>query len=76
MASLPYMQLYVADYLADTAFLDVTESGAYLHLLMNYWQTGKPLPDIDKRLARIAKCTDEQWLAIRETILEFFYWKT
>ncbi len=72
MAALPYMQLYVADYLADTAYLDVIESGAYLHLLMNYWQTGKPLPNDDKRLARIAKCTDEQWLNVRSTVVEYF----
>jgi len=72
MAALPYMQLYVADYLADTAYLDVIESGAYLHLLMNYWQTGKPLPNNDKKLARIAKCTDEQWLNVRSTVVEYF----
>lgn len=72
MAALPYMQLYVADYLADTLHLDVIESGAYIHLLMNYWQTGKPLPDDDKRLARISKCTDEQWLNVRSTVAEFF----
>jgi len=72
MATLPYMQLYVADYLADTIHLDALESGAYLHLLFNYWQTEKPLPDNDKRLARIAKCTDEEWSGMRDTILEFF----
>ena len=72
MAALPYMQLYVADYLADTLYLDVIESGAYLHLLMNYWQTGKPLPDDDKKLARIAKCTEEQWLNVRSTIVPYF----
>ena len=66
------MQLYIADYLADTAFLDVIESGAYLHLMMNYFQTAKPLPNDDKKLARIAKCTDEQWLNIRSTVVEFF----
>lgn len=72
MAALPYMQLYVADYLADTVHLDVIESGAYLHLLMNYWQTGKPLIDNNKRLSKIAKCTEEQWLCVRITIEEFF----
>ena len=72
MAALPYMQLYVADYLADTAYLDVIESGAYLHLLMNYWQTGKPLPDDDKKLARISKCTEEQWLNVRSTVVDYF----
>ena len=72
MAALPYMQLYVSDYLSDTLYLDVVESGAYLHLLMNYWQTGKPLPDCDKKLARISKCTDEQWLNVRSAVVEYF----
>lgn len=72
MAALPYMQLYVAEYLADTMHLDALESGAYLHLLMNYWQTGKPLPCDDRKLARIAKCTDEQWLNICSVLFEFF----
>lgn len=72
MAALPYMQLYVADYLADTLYLDVIESGAYLHLLMNYWQTGKPLPNDDKKLARISKCTEEQWLNVRSTVVAYF----
>ncbi len=72
MAALPYMQLYVADYLADTAYLDVIESGAYLHLLMNYWQTGKPLPDDDVKLARIARCSEEQWFNVRSTVVGYF----
>ena len=72
MSKTPFMQLYVADYLADTSYLDVVESGAYLHLLMNYWQTGKPLPNDDKKLARISRCTEEQWLNVRSTIVPFF----
>ena len=45
MAALPYMQLYVADYLADTVHLDADEHGAYLLIIFNYWQTGKPIPE-------------------------------
>ena len=43
MAALPYIQLYVADYLADTSHLNVKQHGIYLLLIMHYWQTGKPI---------------------------------
>ncbi len=75
MAAIPYIPLYIADYLSDTAYLDATESGAYLHLIFNYWQTGKPIKDDDKRLARIAKLTGEEWMNVRSTIVQFFILK-
>ncbi len=71
MAALPYMQLYVADYLADTAHLTTEEHGAYLLLLFSYWQTGKPLR-ID-RLATVARLSNERWNEIKDTLEEFFH---
>lgn len=68
----PYMPLFVADYLADTAHLTAAEHGAYLMLVMNYWQRGKPLPADDRKLARIAKMTDAEWHDSRSTLAEFF----
>jgi len=50
----PWMPLYVADYLADTAHLSAAESGAYLHLIMHYWLKGS-LPQDHKQLAKIAR---------------------
>lgn len=67
----PWMPLYVADYLADTAHLTAAESGAYLHLIMHYWQTGA-LPQESQKLARIAKMTDKEWAKSKATIAEFF----
>lgn len=72
MAALPYMQLYVADYLADTSHLSTLEHGVYLLLIMNYWQRGKPLPAGDEKVARIARITTEEWLAVKDNILPFF----
>jgi uncharacterized protein YdaU (DUF1376 family) len=68
----PYMPLFVADYLADTAHLSTVEHGAYLLLVMNYWQRSKPLPADDKKLARIARMSDAEWLSARDTLAELF----
>jgi len=72
MAALPYMQLYPADYLADTMHLNAEKHGAYLLLIMNYWQTGKPLPNDDERLATIARVSNERWTDVKRTLMEFF----
>jgi uncharacterized protein YdaU (DUF1376 family) len=72
MAALPYMPLFVADYLADTRHLTAAQHGAYLLLIFNYWQTGKPLPNDDVKLARIASMSRRDWAHNRAAILEFF----
>ena len=73
MNSLPYMQLYVNDYLADTAHLNATQHGAYILLLMNYWQQGKPLNNSRERLAFVARMTADEWEDNREILAEFFW---
>lgn len=70
MAALPYMQLYIADYLADTMHLSTEEHGAYLLLMFNYWQTGRAIPK--NRLAKIARVSSERWGAVEESLREFF----
>lgn len=70
MAALPYMQLYIADYLADTMHLSAEEHGAYLLLMFNYWQTGKPIPK--NRLSKIARLTNERWADVEPSLREFF----
>lgn len=72
MAALPYMPLFVADYLADAAHLTTMQHGAYLLLIMNYWQRGAPLPDDDRRLASIARLGPREWARNRDTLSEFF----
>jgi len=68
----PYMKLYVADYLGDTHHLSVVEHGAYMLLLMAMWRAGGSLPAADANLARLARCTPDQWAEIRDVILPFF----
>ena len=70
MAALPYIQLYVADYLADTMHLTTEEHGAYLLLIFNYWQTGKPIPK--SRLSRIARLSNDRWESVEISLSEFF----
>lgn len=69
--SRPWMPLYIADYLKDTTHLGALESGAYLHLIMNYWQHGK-LPNDDRQLARIAKLTEKEWKQAKPVLAAFF----
>lgn len=67
----PWMPLYVADYLADTGHLSAAEHGAYLLLIMHYWANGG-LPCDDKKLARIARMSDKEWKAAKDTVAGFF----
>lgn len=68
----PYMPLFVADYLGDTSHLTTLEHGAYMLLIMTYWQRGKALPDDSQRLANIARLPVDEWRAIEATISELF----
>lgn len=72
MAALPYMPLYVADYLSDAAHLSTLEHGAYLLLIMTYWQRGEALPDDDRKLARICRVGPREWSRLRPVLCEFF----
>src|SRR4051812_30644287 len=67
----PWMPWYIADYLADTAHLRAGQSGAYLHLIMHYWQKGG-LPDNNAQLAAIARMTPQEWKRERPVIEPFF----
>lgn len=72
MSAPPYMKLYVADYLGDTHHLSATEHGAYLLLLMAMWRAGGSLPATDANLAKLARCTPDEWATIRDAVLPFF----
>lgn len=71
MSKRPWMPLYIADYLAKTAHLTVTEHGAYLLLIMNYWHNGG-LPEDESKIARIARMSAKQWNESKETLKAFF----
>lgn len=69
--SRPWMPLYVADYLGDTRRLKTIEHGAYMLLIMEYWQHGG-LPDNDEELAEITGLDIDEWIAMRSKIARLF----
>jgi uncharacterized protein YdaU (DUF1376 family) len=72
MAGLPYIQLYIADYLSDTAHLSTEEHGAYLLLIFNYWQRGMALDNTNNRLTYVTRLSEERWNEVQKTLSEFF----
>ena len=71
MSKRPWMPLYVADYLADTAHLSTTEHGAYMLMLMAYWTKGG-LPDDEDAIRRITRMTPRQWARSRDLLRSLF----
>lgn len=72
MSAPPYMKLYIADYHVETTELDVIGHGAYLLLLMAMWRAGGRLSRDEGKLARLAKCTPEQWSSVRDDVMAHF----
>jgi uncharacterized protein YdaU (DUF1376 family) len=52
--------------------LTTLEHGAYLLLIGSYWSLGGPLPDNDKKLAKLVKLSPSEWLEMREELQPFF----
>jgi uncharacterized protein YdaU (DUF1376 family) len=65
------MPFYVADYLADTTHLSAAEHGAYMLLILHYWQKGA-LPDDEAILARVCRMTAREWVKSRDVLASFF----
>ncbi|ASP85023.1 DUF1376 domain-containing protein [Sinorhizobium meliloti] len=71
MSNRAWMPLHIADYLSDTGHLTAAEHGAYLLMIMHYWQNGG-LPDNERLIARIARLTADQWEESREVLAMLF----
>lgn len=71
MSNRAWMPLHIADYLADTGHLTATEHGAYLLMIMHYWQNGS-LPASERVIARIAKLSADQWEESRDILAMLF----
>lgn len=74
MSAPAYLPLFGSDYLADTQHLSTEQHGAYLLLMIAAWrQDDGGLPLDDKKLARISGLSTRKWLAIKDTILDFWF---
>jgi uncharacterized protein YdaU (DUF1376 family) len=67
-----WMPLYVGDYLGDTAHLNQGQHGAYLLLLMHYWQKGS-LPKTSKERYCIASAMDQQSRCNVDAVMREFF---
>lgn len=71
MSNRAWMPLHIDDYLADTGHLTGAEHGAYMLLIMHYWQNGN-LPENERLIARIARMDAAQWEESREILAMLF----
>jgi uncharacterized protein YdaU (DUF1376 family) len=65
------MPLHIDDYLADTGHLTGAEHGAYMLMIMHYWQNGG-LPENERLIARIARMDAAQWQESRDILAMLF----
>lgn len=73
MADFPTLPIWVGDFIGDTQHLGALETGAYLMLLFSAWRTPEcRLPDDEKMLARMARCSPSEWRRIRTAVLAFW----
>ena len=72
MSKIPFMPLYVGDYLGDTQHLTTEQHGAYLLILMAMWRSGGRLPADPKVLCRIARIHPPRWPKMSAEVMAFF----
>ena len=61
MSELPYIKLWIGDYLAGTPTLNMEQSGSLLHLLFAMWENGGWLPNDPRKLAAICRMSLRRW---------------
>jgi uncharacterized protein YdaU (DUF1376 family) len=71
MSNRAWMPLHIDDYLADTGHLTGAEHGAYMLMIMHYWQNGA-LPENERLIARIARMDATQWEESRDVLAMLF----
>src|SRR5216684_413831 len=77
--SLPWFPFNIKAYLSDTMRLSTEGHGAYLLLILDYYEADGPAPDDDEVLSDITKLPIDRWKVLRPRIAAFFqirdgYW--
>src|SRR5579863_9870537 len=67
----PWMPVWVGDTLLRTQHLSPSQHGAYTWLVYSYWQN-KGLPTDERKLARLARMSREEWDHDRNEIATMF----
>lgn len=71
--SLPWFKFDVKAFLTDTLRLSTEEKGAYLMLMLDFYEQEAPPPDDDEILARIAGIPAERWPRVRRALETKFH---
>jgi uncharacterized protein YdaU (DUF1376 family) len=71
MTAKPWFKFHIADFRAEMLLLTPAQRGAYISLLMYYWEN-EGLPDDDHALAKIAGMRLEHWLRHRSSVGKLF----
>lgn len=70
--SLAWFPFNIKDFLANTKRLNTEAKGAYLLLMLDYYEQGQPPPDDDAVLATIAELPLEAWQRHRKVLAPLF----
>jgi uncharacterized protein YdaU (DUF1376 family) len=71
-----YQPFFWGDYLKDTGTLSLLEHGAYLRLIGEYWNTGKPIPADANRIRRACQAHSEEEFKAIDYVLERYFKRT
>lgn len=70
MSRRPWYKRYPADFIAGTTQLTLEEKGAYSIVLDLIYQTGGPIEDDARWIARVAGCSTKRWNIIRSRLID------
>jgi uncharacterized protein YdaU (DUF1376 family) len=71
MTAKPWFKFCIADFRADMLLLTPAQRGAYISLVMYYWEH-EGLPDDEQKLPRIAGMSPRDWRRNRSALVFLF----